>query len=29
MIAVAGYLKFLEKDFANQNVVPYARGAFK
>jgi N6-L-threonylcarbamoyladenine synthase len=28
MIAVAGYFKFLEKDFASQSVAPYARGGF-
>jgi N6-L-threonylcarbamoyladenine synthase len=28
MIAVAGYFKFLEKDFAPQSIAPYARGGF-
>ena len=28
MIAVAGYFKFLEGDFAAQNLVPYARSKF-
>ncbi|MCF8232366.1 MAG: tRNA (adenosine(37)-N6)-threonylcarbamoyltransferase complex transferase subunit TsaD [Bacteroidales bacterium] len=27
MIAIAGYFKFLEKDFAGQDVVPYARSS--
>jgi N6-L-threonylcarbamoyladenine synthase len=26
MIAVAGYFKFLEKDFASQDIAPYAKG---
>ncbi len=29
MIAVAGYFKYLEKDFASQDIAPYARGVFK
>ena len=29
MIAVAGYYKFLDKDFAGQDVVPYAKGGFR
>ena len=28
MIAVAGYFKYLEKDFAPQSITPYARGGF-
>jgi len=28
MIAVTGYFKYLEKDFAPQSVTPYARGGF-
>lgn len=28
MIAVAGYFKFLEGDFASQNLTPYARSKF-
>ena len=28
MIAVTGYFKYLEKDFASQSVTPYARGGF-
>ncbi len=27
MIAVAGYFKFLKKDFTDQKVVPYARAS--
>ena len=29
MIAVAGYFKFLEKDFAPQDIAPYAKGGFQ
>ncbi len=29
MIAVAGYFKYLNKEFAPQNIAPYARGIFK
>lgn len=28
MIAIAGYFKYLDKDFAAQNVTPYARSSF-
>lgn len=28
MIAVTGYFKYLRKEFADQSVVPYARGSF-
>ena len=28
MIAIAGYFKYLDKDFAAQNVTPYARSKF-
>jgi len=28
MIAVAGYFKYLENDFAPQSITPYARGGF-
>ncbi len=28
MIAIAGYFKFLDKDFASQEVVPYAKSFF-
>lgn len=28
MIAITGYFKYLEKDFASQSVTPYARGVF-
>ncbi len=28
MIAIAGYFKYLDKDFASQNVTPYARSSF-
>ncbi len=28
MIAVAGYFKYLDKEFASQNVTPYARSSF-
>lgn len=29
MIAVAGYFKYMNKEFAPQNITPYARGVFK
>ena len=29
MIAVAGYFKYLNNEFAPQNITPYARGLFK
>ncbi len=29
MIAVAGYFKYLDGEFAPQNIAPYARGIFK
>lgn len=29
MIAISGYYKFLEKDFAPQTIVPYAKSTFK
>ncbi len=29
MIAMAGYFKFLEKDFAPQDIAPYAKGGFR
>ncbi len=29
MIAVAGYFKYMNKEFAPQNITPYARGIFK
>jgi N6-L-threonylcarbamoyladenine synthase len=28
MIAIAGYFKFLQRDFSNQGITPYARGNF-
>lgn len=28
MIAIAGYYKYLKKDFASQNITPYARSTF-
>ncbi|PLX10545.1 MAG: tRNA (adenosine(37)-N6)-threonylcarbamoyltransferase complex transferase subunit TsaD, partial [Marinilabiliales bacterium] len=28
MIAIAGYFKFLDNDFSNQSVTPYARSRF-
>ena len=29
MIAMAGYFKYLEKDFASQDIAPYAKGGFR
>ncbi len=29
MIAMAGYFKFLDKDFASQDIAPYAKGGFR
>ncbi len=29
MIAIAGYFKYLEKDFASQDIAPYAKGGFR
>ncbi len=29
MIAITGYFKYLEKDFAKQTIVPYAKSKFK
>ena len=29
MVAVAGYFKFLKKDFASQDLVPYARQSIR
>jgi len=29
MIAIAGYFKYLDKEFSNQSVTPYARSDFK
>ena len=28
MIAIAGYFKYLKKDFATQDIAPYARSNF-
>jgi N6-L-threonylcarbamoyladenine synthase len=28
MIAIAGYFKYLNKDFASQDIAPYARSTF-
>ena len=28
MIAIAGYFKYLNKEFASQDIVPYARSRF-
>ncbi len=29
MIAIAGYFKYLDKDFASQDIAPYAKGGFR
>ncbi len=29
MIAIAGYFKYLVKDFASQDIAPYAKGSFR